>query len=114
MYLTSIIVEVYFLKKHPRSQTAPRTHSDLSQKVGHFFQPYIYAEGACEPSETVIETTEEQRAQVIHTFTKLELHIGALIAFHKLQSNGWRLIALTNGGDYQTVDSRKRLYSGGS
>lgn len=49
-----------------------------------------------------IETTEEQRAQVIDTFTNLELHIGALIAFHKLQSNGWRLIALTNGSEEST------------
>lgn len=49
-----------------------------------------------------LETTKEQRAQVIDAFTQLELQTGALIAFHRLQSHGWRLIALTNGSEEST------------
>lgn len=168
--------------KHPQSHTSPRNNLDLSQKVGHFFALYIYAEGAYEPLETAtkyyfvmspkgtiafdilgtcfsldkprqalvelgapphalelwfaqtlrdafalshaghyqplkqllaaelprslaaiaLETTEEQRSQALDTFSQLELQTGALIAFHKLQSNGWRLIALTNGSEEST------------
>ncbi|MEH2120926.1 HAD family hydrolase [Nostoc sp.] len=49
-----------------------------------------------------VETTEQQRSQVLDTFTQLELQTGALIAFNQLQSDGWRLIALTNGGEEST------------
>ncbi|BDI20506.1 haloacid dehalogenase (plasmid) [Nostoc cf. commune SO-36] len=49
-----------------------------------------------------LETTEQQRSQVLDTFSHLELQTGALIAFDKLQSDGWRLIALTNGSEEST------------
>lgn len=49
-----------------------------------------------------LETTSKQRTQVIDALTKLELQTGALLAFHQLQSNGWRLIALTNGSEAST------------
>ncbi len=49
-----------------------------------------------------IETGEEQRSQIINTFTELEPQPGAQIAFHTLASAGWRLVALTNGSEEST------------
>ena len=49
-----------------------------------------------------IETREEQRSQIINTFTELEPQAGVQIAFHTLASAGWQLVALTNGSEEST------------
>lgn len=49
-----------------------------------------------------IETSEEQRSQIVQTFSELELQPSALAAFQILTRAGWKLTALTNGSEKAT------------
>jgi 2-haloacid dehalogenase len=55
-----------------------------------------------------IETSSEQRSQVISAFNELEIEPGALEAFQRLTEAGWRLVALTNGSAESTQKLLKR------
>ena len=49
-----------------------------------------------------IQAEDEQLAQVVQTFSQLELQAGAETAFRTLVNAGWRLVALTNGSEEST------------
>ncbi|MBW4541910.1 MAG: haloacid dehalogenase type II [Myxacorys chilensis ATA2-1-KO14] len=49
-----------------------------------------------------IETTEEQRSQVINAFSQLEPQPGLQVALDRLKTADWRLIALSNGSEEST------------
>ena len=44
-----------------------------------------------------VASSAEQRSQAVAAFGNLELETGALEGFQRLEANGWKLIALTNG-----------------
>ncbi len=49
-----------------------------------------------------IEVEDQQQAQVVKSFTQLELQPGALETFKILTAAGWQLVALTNGSQEAT------------
>ena len=49
-----------------------------------------------------VEVDEKQRSEVLNTFTELDLQPSALEAFRQLHTEGWKLVALTNGSEEST------------